>query len=62
MRRSRVHHEAALCAWLSRRNTSVGDCPDFRGGFAERKWDCPLHARQRDIAEMRVPTSSACPT
>ena len=23
----------------------VGDCPDFRGGLAERKWDCPLHAR-----------------
>ena len=22
-----------------------GDCPDFRAGFAERKWDCPLHAR-----------------
>jgi hypothetical protein len=22
----------------------VGDCPDFRAGFAKRKWDCPLHA------------------
>jgi hypothetical protein len=22
----------------------VGDCPDFRAGLAERKWDCPLHA------------------
>jgi hypothetical protein len=22
----------------------VGDCPDFRVGLAERKWDCPLHA------------------
>jgi hypothetical protein len=21
----------------------VGDCPDFRGGSAERNWDCPLH-------------------
>jgi len=25
---------------------AVGDCPDFRGGFAERKWDRPLHARR----------------
>ncbi|MBL7042186.1 MAG: hypothetical protein ISR77_26355 [Pirellulaceae bacterium] len=22
----------------------LGDCPDFRAGLAERKWDCPLHA------------------
>jgi len=22
----------------------VGDCPDFRAGIGERKWDCPLHA------------------
>jgi len=41
---------AQLCATkivrqVARRNApAVGDCPDFRAAFAERKWDCPNQA------------------
>jgi hypothetical protein len=41
---------------------AVGDCPDFRGGIAERKWDCPLHACRLDVAELGIFVLSACLT
>jgi len=47
-----MNGEVALTTLRQADETSVpavGACPDFRGGFAERKWDCPLHARPLSI-------------
>jgi hypothetical protein len=32
----------------------VGDCPDFRAGFAKRKWGCPPHING-DMISVRLP-------
>jgi len=38
----------------------VGDCPDFRAGFAERKWDCPLLASMLPQVQPGMLFSGTC--